>query len=162
MEEACESALAQNRALDEIVLVDDGSTDGSLERLSQQYGGHERVRLVAKTNEGQLSCFNAGFEASTGDVVFFLGPDDVYEPGYVEAVLDVYARGPDVDFIFTARRTFGRFERVEPENRGDRDLGYSVIRTLARRRWIGVPTSCLSMRRRLLERIGSDDCLVLA
>ncbi len=169
--EACDSALAQTHPFDEIVLVDDGSADGSLERLRRRYGGQERVRLLAKANEGQLSCFNAGFAASTGDVVFFLDSDDVYEPDYVAAVLDVYARRPDVDFVFAARRTFGRVEGVESSGTGDRDLGYSVVSTLARRKWIGACTSCLSMRRRLLERIlpipyledwrvRADDCLV--
>lgn len=171
VEEACESALRQGRPLDEILLVDDGSTDGSLERLRSRYGGGGPVRLLEKAHGGQLSCFNAGFRASTGDIVFFLDADDAYEPGYVEAVVEIYERRSDVDFVFVAHRTFGTLERVRSEGTGDRDLGYSVVRTLARRRWIGAPTSCLSMRRHVLEKIlplpfeedwtvRADDCLV--
>ncbi len=75
--------------------------------------------LIFKTNQGQLWCFNADFQVSTGGIAFFLDADDVYEPGYVEAVPDVCARRLEGDFIFfTAHRTFGRVERVESENLG--------------------------------------------
>jgi glycosyltransferase involved in cell wall biosynthesis len=83
--EACTSALAQVHPFDEILLVDDGSTDGSTDVLTTHYGSHDRVHLVLKPNGGQLSCFAEGFARATGDVVFFLDADDIYEPDYVAA-----------------------------------------------------------------------------
>ena len=167
--EAVESALDQTRPFQEIVVVDDGSTDDSLSRL-EPYVADGRVRVISKPNEGQLSCFNEGFAASNGDVITFLDADDVYDPRYLDKLLEVYERHPDCDFVFAALRQFD-----EPPPEGDapapRDLGYSVILTVCRRAWIVAPTSCLSLRRSLLERIlplpflddwrtRADDCLV--
>jgi glycosyltransferase involved in cell wall biosynthesis len=168
--EAIEGALRQTAPFDEIIIVDDGSTDGTLELVTAEFGNHPVVQIVGKHNEGQLSCFNEGFARATGDIVFFLDADDVYEPTYVQQALDEYLRDR-CDFLFCGRRYFGDREGVSLKFSSDRDLGYSVIRTIYSHEWIGGGTSCLSMRRQVLEKIlplpfvddwrtRADDCLV--
>src|ERR1051326_244045 len=98
--EAVEGALAQTRPLDEIIVVDDGSTDDSLAELRSRYARNAKVQIVAKSNEGQLSCFNEGFARARGDIVFFLDADDVYESNYVADALATYERNPGIDFVF--------------------------------------------------------------
>lgn len=71
---AIDSALALLWPDVEVVVVDDGSTDGSLGVL-QQYG--ERVTLLVGPNGGQRVAVNRGYAASTGDVVIFLDADDL-------------------------------------------------------------------------------------
>jgi glycosyltransferase involved in cell wall biosynthesis len=169
--EAVDSALRQTVPFDEIIIVDDGSTDGSRELLARKYGQNPRVQIVAKQNQGQLSCFNAGFARSTSDLVFFLDADDIYEPNYVEQSLAVYHREPTIDFVFCGHRQFGEQDDLQLKFAEDRDLGYSAILTACLHEWIGAPTSCLSMRRTVLEKIlplpfldawrtRADDCLV--
>ncbi len=68
-----QSVIDQTRAADEIIVVDDGSVDNSLEVIAG-YSGF--VHLIAKRNGGQASALNAGFAASRGDIVFFLDSDD--------------------------------------------------------------------------------------
>src|SRR5207302_4981495 len=71
--EAVESALAQTYPHTEVVVVDDGSTDGSRDVLERFRGD---IQLVLKPNGGQRSAFNAGLERSSGDLVCFLDADD--------------------------------------------------------------------------------------
>jgi glycosyltransferase involved in cell wall biosynthesis len=169
--EAVDSALEQTVPFDEIIVVDDGSTDDSVDLLTRRYARHRSIEIISKCNQGQLSCFNEGFTRSTGSVVFFLDADDVYEPNYLEQAQNIYRRDPHIDFLYCGHRQFGARESVQQQFSEDRDLGYSVILTAFQREWIGAPTSCLSMRRSVLEKIlplpfvdawrsRADDCLV--
>ena len=84
LRQAVESALNQTFPGVETIVVDDGSTDNSREVLSE-FG--DRIRTVFKENGGQGSAFNAGFNASKGDVVIFLDADDYLYPTAVEKVV---------------------------------------------------------------------------
>ena len=70
---AIDSALAQTWPATEVIVVDDGSTDGS-RRVIEGYG--DRVLPVYKKNGGQGSAYNAGFAISRGELVCFLDADD--------------------------------------------------------------------------------------
>ena len=169
--DAIDGALRQTVPFDEIIAVDDGSTDGSLKLLKDKYGRNSTVKIIAKSNEGQLSCFNEGFAHARGDLIFFLDADDIYEPDYLCRALDEYRRDPHCDFLACGVRQFGQADKVIHRFPDDLDLGYSVILTAFKRIWIGQSTSCLSMRRQILNkilplplvddwRVRADDCLV--
>jgi glycosyltransferase involved in cell wall biosynthesis len=81
---AIDSALGQDHAPLEVVVVDDGSTDESREVITA-YG--DRVRPVFKQNGGAASALNAGFAASAGDIVMFLDADDYLNPSAASKVL---------------------------------------------------------------------------
>lgn len=83
---AIDSALAQTHEHVEVVVVDDGSTDGSRDVIAS-YGS--RIVAVTKHNGGQASALNAGYAECKGDVVLFLDSDDVLYPGAVGDVLAV-------------------------------------------------------------------------
>jgi glycosyltransferase involved in cell wall biosynthesis len=169
--EAVDSALSQTVAFDEILVVDDGSTDESVDLLNRRYAAEPRVKVITKPNGGQLSSFNEGFLQSSGDILFFLDADDVYEPSYVETMLRLYAERPDIDFAFCGLRRFGAEEGESYRFPADTDFGYTMALTYLAMSWIGEATSCLSARRALLARflplpnihdwrIRADDCLV--
>jgi glycosyltransferase involved in cell wall biosynthesis len=75
IEDAVASALGQTRPALEVIVVDDGSMDDSLERLARY---ESRIRVVAKANGGQASAFNAGVAVARGRLVAFLDADDVW------------------------------------------------------------------------------------
>lgn len=87
--DAVESALAQQGGGVQVVVVDDGSTDGSLDVLST-FG--DRIELVAQSNGGQGAAFNAAFVAATAPIVVFLDADDVIAPDLVDRLGDAFAR----------------------------------------------------------------------
>ena len=78
--DAIESAIGQSWSDVEVFVIDDGSTDESLEVLARYV---DRVIPIIKDNGGQASGFNLGFSRSTGDVIYFLDSDDVLEPNCV-------------------------------------------------------------------------------
>lgn len=82
--QAIESALAQTWPAVEVIVVDDGSTDGS-RAVIERYG--PRVHAILQANGGQGAALNAGFARSSGDVILFVDSDDALRPQAVERVL---------------------------------------------------------------------------
>lgn len=152
--EAVDSVLRQTRALDEIVLVDDGSPAGDLERVREAAARDPRIRLIEKDNGGQLSCFQVGLAELTADVVFFLDADDAWEPEYVARVAELLEARPDLGFVAVNVRTCFADGKEEVAELESRDLGFSVVRCLQKGgAWVGAPTSCLAIRREVLDKI---------
>ncbi|HEX9422757.1 MAG TPA: glycosyltransferase [Pyrinomonadaceae bacterium] len=87
LREAVDSALRQTYGNTEVIVVDDGSTDGSREIIAI-YG--DQITPVLKENGGQASAFNAGFAVSRGDVIFFLDADDMLLPTAVERAVPLF------------------------------------------------------------------------
>jgi glycosyltransferase involved in cell wall biosynthesis len=86
--QAIDSALSQTWPAVEVIVVDDGSTDGS-RAVIERYGS--RVQAILKSNGGQGSALNAGFARCRGDVVIFLDSDDVLLPPAVEQAVSAMA-----------------------------------------------------------------------
>jgi len=94
---AVESALLQTRAPDEVVVVDDGSTDDSLEVLGR-FG--PRVTVISQANAGPASATNRALAAVSGDVVLLLDADDIALPHRLDRVLAAYEENPEVDWVW--------------------------------------------------------------
>lgn len=92
---AIESALAQELSA-QVVVVDDGSTDGSVEIINE-YG--MRIVPVIKARGGHVSSVNAGYRASTGDLCVFLDADDILYSNCVSEAVRTWSEG-DVKFQF--------------------------------------------------------------
>jgi glycosyltransferase involved in cell wall biosynthesis len=87
---AIDSALAQTVPAFDVVVVDDGSTDMSVQ-IIEEYGG--RIRPVFKDKGGHVSAVNAGFAQCRGDIVIFLDADDYLYPSCGQAVLENWHDG---------------------------------------------------------------------
>ncbi len=107
IEECIQSVLNQSRSADEIIIVDDGSTDNSVEIIRKFEG---QVRLLTQPNGGQLSAIVTGVEAATGDFLLFLDSDDLWNPDHLETVEKVFNEYPSVDCLFTKLQLFGNDE----------------------------------------------------
>ena len=88
---ACiESILSQTHEPVEIIVVDDGSTDGSADILAS-FG--DAITLVQQENLGHVRAFNAGFAASRGDIVLFVDADDLLYKGCLATVMSAWHPG---------------------------------------------------------------------
>jgi len=82
-----DSALAQTYPNLEVIVVDDGSTDGSRDIIA---GYGDRIVPILKPNGGMGSAFNAGYRASRGDVICFLDADDTLLPETMERAVPLF------------------------------------------------------------------------
>ena len=79
-----QSILDQTRPADEIIIVDDGSTDDGAAVARRVAAGHDAVRFLSKINGGQSSARNTGVAATACDLVAFLDQDDAWYPQHLE------------------------------------------------------------------------------
>ena len=92
-----ESVLSQSRPADEIVIVDDASTDGS-DRLLEKYQ-HQIPYLKVLRNEKNLGVhdsWNRGVLAAKSDIIVGSGTDDIFSPGFFEEGMKVFERYPNI------------------------------------------------------------------
>lgn len=97
LDDAITSALSQTYPNIEVIVVDDGSTDHSAEVIAKYEG---RIKAIFKANGGIASAFNAGFAASSGEIICFLDSDDAYKPEKVQSV--VSALSDELSYCFDA------------------------------------------------------------
>lgn len=103
---AIDSALEQTIEC-QIIVVDDGSNDNSMEVLAGYEAGHPDLEVVAQDNGGQGSAINAGWAKATAPVILFLDGDDVLRSNAAERVVEKLLREP------TAARCHFRLDWVD-------------------------------------------------
>jgi len=101
---AIESALAQTYENCEVLVVDDGSTDDSLE-VASRYA--DSVRISTHRNIGMERTCNQAVAEAKGEYFAFLSADDLFEPTYVEELLQALRRSPDASYAYCRMRMFG-------------------------------------------------------
>ena len=110
--EAIQSALAQRVGEVEVIVVDDCSTDATVDVVKKTFGSHVQV-LQQLERGGQGAARNAGALLACGEFVGFLDSDDLWLPGKLDAELRVFAEFPDAIAVITDSRNHfeGRADR---------------------------------------------------
>jgi glycosyltransferase involved in cell wall biosynthesis len=148
LEDAIRSVLDQDYARIEHVVVDGGSTDGTVELL----GRHAHLTWISEPDEGQSEALNKALALSSGEVIGWLNADDRYLPGAVASAVAALERNPDAGMVY------GNYVDVDEAgcvlNR-NRSPGFSLERLINDGNL--VPQPAAFVRRTVLERVGFVD-----
>lgn len=143
IEAAVRSALEQSLPALEVIVVDDGSTDGSAAALAGI--ADPRLRLVRQANAGVSAARNRGIDLARGDWICFLDADDVYHPDFLAALARAHEACPEADVLGTRFRTVADTsgEPLEPWPVPESFCEVELIDDL-RLRWMRQTTLCSS------------------
>jgi len=119
LSEALESIFAQSYRPLEVIIVDDGSTDGT-SLVAAAY--EDRARILKQSNKGPSATRNLGVSASRGDFVAFLDPDDLWHPDKLARQMVRFAARPELDLSVAHAELFWVSE-MEDEAARLRDQG---------------------------------------
>lgn len=102
--DAIKSVLAQTDARIELICVNDGSTDGSLEIL-RSFG--DTITLIdLEKNQGIAHARNCGIRVAKGEFIAFMDADDLWEPTKLKKQCDAFLSHPEIDICFTLMNCF--------------------------------------------------------
>ena len=150
---AIESVLRQTRAVDEILVCDDGSSDGSVE-LARGYG--ERVRLLRQANRGVAAARNRALRAASGELIAFLDQDDEWEPEHLGVLAGRLERDTSLGLVYADSRVVDSLGRAYGLRSDFLDMrSGQVFLDLLRGNF--VPIETLLVRRRALDEVGLFD-----
>ena len=114
LEECLDSIQNQSYTDLEVILVNDGSTDGSQAICEHYCQTDKRFRLMNQTNQGLSAARNKGVEISTGEYIVFVDSDDIIKTNYLEKLMQYMAEDVDiVECIFTVKKMEFLDENIE-------------------------------------------------
>ena len=95
----------------ELILVDDGSIDGSGELCDKFAAADSRIKVIHKPNGGVSAARNAGIDAATGKYITFCDSDDYLEPDYLETLVQTAKSNPDCGHIWCCFQTVTGYQK---------------------------------------------------
>ncbi len=159
---AIQSVLKQTVRPYEVIVVNDGSVDGTAEKLTL-FG--TRITVISIPNGGVSNARNVGIQASSGELIAFLDADDVWFEDKLERQFEVFERYPDLgfcccDYVFLIKHSdlkinhFARF-------RNDDDIIFDAplplpFEVLVKRNFVGTCSNVM-IRKEVLNRVGLFD-----
>ncbi len=117
LDQAIASVLSQTYGRIELIVVDDGSTDGTADRV-MGYGSS--VALIRQQRRGHPAARNTGIQGASGEFLAFLDHDDLWTPNKLKVQIDCCAQDPQLDLVFGQIQNFFSPELTEAERGGFR------------------------------------------
>lgn len=151
LRKALHSVLAQRDVSFELIVVDDGSSDGTAEMIAKEFPS---VTYLYQKNQGPAAARNRGMERARGEWIAFLDSDDEWMPGKLAAQLEFFSRHPDYKICQTEEIWIRNGRRVNPRKKHQKFGGWIFEKCLP---LCIVSPSAVMMHRRLLEEVGLFD-----
>lgn len=148
--EALASVYAQSVQDVEIIVINDGSTDGTAELVRRDFPD---VRVISTSNGGVARARNRGIAEARGEFVAFLDADDIWLPGKLEAQLNRFREHDRVMMVFTESRTFDASGiRANPFSKRDMLMKGDLVKCIFLHSFVGTPT--VMVRRTVFSDVG--------
>lgn len=149
LEQTITSVLGQDHADMEYIVIDGGSTDGSVEIIKKY--SDRLAYWVSEKDRGQAEAINKGFAKATGEIIAWLNSDDFYLEGTVKAAVQIFEQNPDVVLVY------GNMLSVDEHGKPFNALNYKqlTLEDLLCFQIIGQPA--VFMRRSALQQAGGLD-----
>jgi glycosyltransferase involved in cell wall biosynthesis len=151
VKEAVASVLAQNGVAMEVIVVDDGSTDGTSDVL-ESYGA--AIRCLKRSHGGVSAARNTGILAAGGEWLAFLDSDDLWRPGKLAAQFDYFSRNPEMKICQTDEIWIRNGLRLNPKLYHQKPQGHCFPLLLER---CLVSPSAVIIHRDLFDEVGLFD-----
>jgi len=146
-----DSVLAQTYTNFELTVVDDGSTDDTLDRLTA-YG--DSIQIIRQDNLGASAARNTGIKQARGRYIAFLDSDDLWKPDKLAAQMDLVSRDRSVRVCYTEEIWIRRGRRVNPRRKHAKHSGWILKEMLP---LCLVSPSSVLIAREVLDRVGLFD-----
>lgn len=137
----------------EHIVVDGGSTDGSVELLARYDRDHPNLRWVSEPDRGQADAVNKGIRMAQGEFIGWLNSDDRYRPGAVRAAVHALQADPELMMVYGNVYLIDEHGRVRREFQWIEDFNAERLRRV--RDYI--PQPAVFLRRRALDLAGPLD-----
>jgi glycosyltransferase involved in cell wall biosynthesis len=156
---AIESVLAQDYPAKEVVVVDDGSTDGTETEIAPWARAQGVVWVRHETNRGEAAGRNTGVRASRGDYIAFLDSDDYYLPGRLSSHIKVFEQHPDAVWVYSDYTTVGEEGQQDPNayKSSFHPSGWVFEHLLLETQGFRLPVTTVTFQREVFYELGGFD-----
>lgn len=151
IDRALQSVYGQTRSADEIIVINDGSTDNIGAYIQQQ---HPEVRLLNQPHQGVSAARNTGIRAAGGNWISLLDSDDSWQPLKLERQCDELARNPEYSISHT-NETWYRNGKVLPQKKKHRKQGGHIFQHCLP--ICAISPSSVMVRKTLFDKVGLFD-----
>lgn len=148
---AIESVLTQTFPVQEIIVVDDGSSDNTAEMMAQQF---PQCVYIQQTNQGVSAARNRGIEAAAGEWLAFLDSDDEWLESKLEAQHDLLQQHPEIKICHTEEIWIRNGKRVNQMKKHAKSGGYIFQKCLP---LCVISPSSVTIHRSLFDEVGNFD-----
>ena len=150
LNDAVDSVFSQTYGTYELIVVDDGSSDDTQERLSR----YDNMTVLTQPNRGVSAARNRGIASSKGELIAFLDSDDIWLPEKLSAQVDFFRRHPEAEICQTQENWIRNGKRMNPGRRHAKNSGFFFQRSLG---LCLVSPSAVMIRKRLFSMVGLFD-----
>ncbi|NBK93774.1 glycosyltransferase [bacterium 1XD21-13] len=162
IERTLDSMFSQSVLPDELIIVDDGSTDGTVEKIEKYFNTHveciKNKKLLKQKNEGAGAARNKGIVNSHGNWISFMDSDDIWDRDKIKYTYQAIMEHPEAVIISHDMYivTNGNYEKKQYAALHQK---YSNNSTLFVQLYHGgfLPTPCVTIKKNLLEKVGMFD-----